>query len=243
MSTNRGTFYGVGIGPGDPDLMTIKAMQVISACPVIAAPRTKTGDMIALDIVRKVVPLGNKEVLAMDFTMDKVAAKRQENYKRNADAAAASLDQGRDVAMITLGDVSIYSTVRYIADELSARGYETKMVPGVTSFSAVAASLGISLTEMDEPLHIIPAVWRNPEDYLDLPGTKVLMKAGHRLADTLDLLSHRNLLGKSSLAVNCGMEHELLIPDLEAGEDIPEKTNYFTTIIVKDQIHGGSRHV
>lgn len=249
MKEKSGTFYGIGVGPGDPELITVKALKIIKSCPVIAAPRTGNGDMVALDIVWRTGvlagPVGNaedtslynvgdKKILAMDFTMDKDPAKRKDNYRKNAEAAARYLDNGQDVAMVTLGDVSLYSTVHYIADELISRGYEIIMVPGIPSFSAAAASLGIPLAEMDKPVHIIPSVRNNSDDYLDLPGTKVLMKAGRHLHRTLDELDRRGLLDVTSLAVNCGMDDEILIKRLGDNEPLPDKTGYFTTVIVRD---------
>ena len=243
MEKKRGTFYGIGVGPGDPELITVKALKIIKSCPFIAAPRTGNGDMVALDIVWRTGILSesaeiaeefDKKILAMDFTMDKDPAKRKENYRKNAEAAARYLDNGQDVAMVTLGDVSLYSTVHYIADELISRGYEIIMVPGVPSFSAAAASLAIPLAEMDAPVHIIPSVRNNSDDYLDLPGTKVLMKAGRHLHRTLDELDRRGLLDVTSLAVNCGMDDEILIKKLGDDEPLPDKTGYFTTVIVRD---------
>lgn len=243
MEKKRGTFYGIGVGPGDPELITVKAFKIIKSCPVIAAPRTGNGDMVALDIVWRTGILSesaesaeefDKKILAMDFTMDKDPAKRKENYRKNAEAAARYLDNGQDVAMVTLGDVSLYSTVHYIADELISRGYEIIMVPGVPSFSAAAASLAIPLAEMDAPVHIIPSVRNNSDDYLDLPGTKVLMKAGRHLHRTLDELDRRGLLDVTSLAVNCGMDDEILIKKLGDDEPLPDKTGYFTTVIVRN---------
>ena len=239
----KGTFYGIGVGPGDPELITVKALKIIKSSPIIAAPRTGNGDMVALDIVWRTGILSesaeiaeefDKKILAMDFTMDKDPAKRKENYRKNAEAAASYLDNGQDVAMVTLGDVSLYSTVHYIADELISRGYEIIMVPGVPSFSAAAASLAIPLAEMDAPVHIIPSVRNNSDDYLDLPGTKVLMKAGRHLHRTLDELDRRGLLDVTSLAVNCGMDDEILIKKLGDDEPLPDKTGYFTTVIVRD---------
>lgn len=230
-----GVFYGVGTGPGDPELITLKAVRIIEHCPVIAAPRTNGGDMVALDIVRKIVDLGDKLVMPMDFTMDRDVSKRQESYRRNADAAAAYLEKGMDIAMVNLGDVSIYSTFHYVAEEVKKRGYETAMIPGITSFSAIAASLNMSLTEMNQPLHIIPAVGEKAGESLALPGTKVLMKAGRRLPDLQKELERRGLLDVTSVAVNCGMEDELLIKVLEKETDISENAGYFTTVIVRDK--------
>ena len=109
------------------------------------------------------------------------------------------------------------------------------MIPGITSFSAIAASLNMSLTEMNQPLHIIPAVGEKAGESLALPGTKVLMKAGRRLPDLQKELERRGLLDVTSVAVNCGMEDELLIKALKKETDISENAGYFTTVIVRDK--------
>ena len=106
----RGVFYGVGVGPGDPELLTLKALRVLDLCPVIAAPRTKSGEMLALDIVRSAMPLEHKTILPLDFTMSRDRTVRHESHLRSASAIAAHLTAGRDVAMLNLGDVSIYAT-------------------------------------------------------------------------------------------------------------------------------------
>ena len=150
-------FYAVGVGPGDPMWMTREACAVLEACPVIAAPQTASGEMLALSIAQGAAELGGKTVLPLSFAMSRDAAVRAAGYAHAADAIAPELDAGRDVAMVNLGDVSIYATAYYVLDELRRRGYDTRMVPGVASFSAVAAALGRSLTEMELPLHIYPA--------------------------------------------------------------------------------------
>ena len=138
----KGMFYAVGVGPGDPMWMTREACGVLEACPVIAAPQTASGEMLAFSIAQGAAELGGKTVLPLSFAMSRDAAVRAEGYARAADAIAPELDAGRDVAMVNLGDVSIYATAYYVLDELRRRGYDTRMVPGVASFSAVAAALG-----------------------------------------------------------------------------------------------------
>ena len=103
-------FYAVGVGPGDPMWMTREACAVLEACPVIAAPQTASGEMLALSIAQGAAELGGKTVLPLSFAMSRDAAVRAEGYARAADAIAPELDTGRDVAMVNLGDVSIYAT-------------------------------------------------------------------------------------------------------------------------------------
>lgn len=229
MEIRPGTFFGVGVGPGDPELITLKALRVLERCPVIAAPRTRGGGMLALDIARGALDLDEKIILPLRFTME-----RDNQTAAHTEAARqieAHLSAGRDVAMVNLGDVSIYSTYCYLMELLRAKGYETVMIPGITSFSAVAARLGTSLTCMDSPLHIIPAAAMPTKAALDLPGTKVLMKSASRLDQVRQALKEQGLMDRAAAVSNCGLPDELVCTDLE---QLPERAGYYTTIIVKE---------
>lgn len=136
MEVKRGVFYGVSVGPGDPELLTLKALRVLEACSVIAAPQTGSGDTLAMDIVRQAVSLEGKPLLPLPFTMAQDPALRQEAHQRAAWEIENFLAAGRDVAMLNLGDVSIYATYGYLQKLLKARGYQTEMIPGVSSFCA-----------------------------------------------------------------------------------------------------------
>ncbi len=156
MDNTFGTFYAVGVGPGDASLLTLQAVRILEQSPVIAAPQTKSGQMLALDIARGAVDLSKKKILPLRFTMSRDPAVREESYRAICAQLEGFLSRGQDVAMVNLGDVSIYATAYYIFDRLQKAGFPAKMVPGITSFSAVAAQLGWSLTEENAPLHIIP---------------------------------------------------------------------------------------
>ena len=229
MKENKGMFYAVGVGPGDPMWMTREACAVLEACPVIAAPQTASGEMLALSIAQGAAELGGKTVLPLSFAMSRDAAVRAAGYAHAADAIAPELDAGRDVAMVNLGDVSIYATAYYVLDELRRRGYGTRMVPGVASFSAVAAALGRSLTEMELPLHIYPAGASDLDAALAQPGTKVLMKSGRALPQVLEALESRGLLESSAMVQNCGLPGEQAAESLK---DAPQSGSYFTTLLV-----------
>lgn len=224
-----GTFYGVGVGPGDPELITLKAVRVLERCPVIAAPRTKSGEMLALDIARQAVDMTGKTVLPLFFTMERDKARQNAAHQAAADAVEAHLKCGRDVAMLNLGDVSIYATYGYLMEILKDRGYACTMIPGVPSFCAVAARLGESLTEMNAPLHILPAAAKL-DAALALPGTKVIMKSGKQLPQVAQALRQSGLLGHAVMVRNCGLPGERLVTDLT---QLPETAGYFATIVVK----------
>lgn len=231
MEVKCGIFYGVGVGPGDPELLTVKALRTLERCPVIAVPRTRGGETLALDIVRQAAPLEGKTILYLDFTMSRDPAVLRSSRLRAAEEVAAHLSAGRDVAMLNLGDVSIYATFGYLMDILTGQGYESVMIPGVPSFCAVAARLGASLTTVSSPLHILPGGGALLEEQLDLPGTKVLMKSGRQLPQAAELLRQKGLLEKAAMVRDCGLPTEQVCRDLSR---LPQDAGYFATVIVKE---------
>ena len=136
-----------------------------------------------------------------------------------------------DVAMVNLGDVSVYATAFYIFDQIRKDGFAACMLPGVTSFCAVAAQLGRSLTEMDLPLHIIPASGMELDAALTLPGTKVLMKSGSAIGQSVQTLKRHGLADKAALVADCGLPTQKIVEDLEK---LPADIGYFATIVVSE---------
>ena len=232
MEVKKGVLYGVGVGPGDPELLTIKAVRILRECPVIAVPQTKSGETLALDIVRQVLPLDGKTILPLYFSMERDRSLLHAAHERAADAVQTRLDAGEDMAMLNLGDVSIYATWGYIMDIVRARGYETVMVPGVPSFCAAASRLGTTLVSWGSPLHIIP-VGKGPlEPQLKQSGGKVLMKAGHNFPQIIAALRETSQLNRAALVENCGLPNEQVCADLS---QCPEDVGYFATVIVKEK--------
>lgn len=232
MEHTVGTFYGVSVGPGDSELLTLKAVRCIEQCPVLAAPRTAEGRMLALEIVKGAVDVSGKTILPLHFAMSRDADTLRASHEAAAGAVREALDAGQDVAMLNLGDVSIYATYGYLEEILKAQGYPTARIAGVPSFCAAAAALGRSLTDgMEAPLTLAPG--RHAEQVLDAPGAKVLMKSGRQLPAALAALRRRGLLEKSAMACNCGLPEQTLWPDLSS-YDPARPAGYFTTIIVKE---------
>lgn len=232
MEVKKGILYGVGVGPGDPELLTLKAVHLLRRCPVIAAPQTKSGGTLALDIVRQVLPLEGKTILPLYFSMERDKTLIHAAHERAANDIQAHLDAGEDVAFLNLGDVSIYATWGYVMDIVRKRGYETAMVPGVPSFCAAAARLGTTLVSWGSPLHIIPVGKEPLAPQLELPGGKVLMKAGHNFPEIVGALEQTGQLGRAALVEDCGLPGERVYADLGR---CPEKTGYFATVIVKEK--------
>ena len=231
MNEQTGTFYAVSVGPGDPELLTLKTVRLLEQSPVIAAPQTVSGQMLALDIARAAVDLTGKTILPLLFTMSHDPAVRVASYRAAAAQLETELRQGRDVAMVNLGDVALYATAYYILEQVRADGFKTVMLPGVTSVSAVAARLGWSLTEMEQPLHILPASC-DLDAALALPGTKVLMKSGSAIRETVDALTRAGLLSHAALVADCGLPSEQVCRDLR---ELPESVSYFATILVRSE--------
>ena len=233
---HKGTLYAVGVGPGDPELLTLKAARVIEECPVVAAPRTAGGRMLALEITRQAVSLAGKEILPLDFSMSTDPETRAAAHAAAAALVRAELDAGRDVALLNLGDVSIYATCAYLIERLEAEDYPTARVAGVPSFCAAAARLNTSLTGIDTPLHIYPAAEEaDLAAALAQPGTKILMKSARRLPAVLDALRSAGCAEHSALAANCGLPGELILPRLDGPEAAAAlDAGYFVTVIVKE---------
>ena len=225
-------FYAVGVGPGDPAWMTRQACDVLGFCPVIAAPRSASGEMPALEVARGAVDLSRKSIVPLKFTAARARSARNAEYVRAASSIARVLDAGLSVAMVNLGDVSICATAYDVLDELRRRGYATQMIPGITSFCAVAAALGTSLTDRHSPLHIYPDETENLDIALELSGTKVLMKSGSAIHETVAALGRAGLLKRASMVADCGLPSERVFRDLQ---EIPENVSYFATILVRSE--------
>lgn len=224
-----GILYGIGIGPGDPELLTLKAVRLIRECGCIAVPGREWERSTAYRIARQAVPeIEGKEIIGIHMPMTKDPEELDRSFAAGAAAVEERLEEGYDVAFLTLGDVSIYSTYLYLHRLVAAHGYGTAMVSGIPSFCAAAARLNMGLAENSDELHILPATYRI-EEGLKLPGTKVLMKAGKQMGQV------KKLLAASELSVfmveNCGMEQERIV---RRAEEIPEDAGYYSLIIAKE---------
>mgnify|MGYP003767326831 FL=1 len=229
----KGTLYGIGVGPGDPELMTLKAVRRIREAEVIVVPAKPKTESAAYRIAEKAVPeLSGKPVLELDWPMTKDRRALETYYRSAAKEIEALLDQGKDAAFLTLGDPTVYATYLYLHRLAAADGYPAEIVSGVPSFCAAAARFGIGLAENSEELHIFPASYPD-ESLLRLPGTKVLMKPASALTELRRQLAE-DKEHEVFAAVNCGMEGEKLC---RGAETIPDDAGYFTLILVKEK-HG-----
>ena len=225
----KGIAYGVGVGPGDPKLMTLRAIELIRENDVIAVPGKEPKESVAYKIAAAVVPeIADKELVPVYMPMIKDRALIDEEHKKGAALLKKYLDQGKNVVYITLGDPTIYCTFSYLQHYLEADGYPVELVPGISSITAAAARLNLPLTEWDEPLHVLPAVHKT-DALMDLPGTYVLMKSASHMKDVKETL---RMSGKDVQAViDCGMPTEQVYRSLE---EIPDDAGYFALVIAKE---------
>lgn len=227
----KGILYGVGVGPGDPELLTAKAIRLLRECDAVAAPKSADGRQTALDIASPYIGQ-DKTILLFDMPMTHDRQARNASHDAAADALCALLDEGKTVVFLTLGDPTIYSTYWYVHKRVAARGYAAELVPGVPSFCAAAAAMGRALCEDGEMLHIIPASHGREREGLALPGSKVLMKAGRGVLRVRDELRESGQLEQAALVERCGMEGERVICDLD---ELDEPSGYFSIILVKEE--------
>lgn len=226
----RGKIYGVGVGPGDPELMTLKAVKLIRENEIIALPGREPKETAAYKIARAAVPeLEGKTLLAVDMPMTCDKAVQQKAHEEGAALLEKYAEEGRNVVYLTLGDPTIYCTFTYVQEILERDGFEVELVSGIPSFCAAAARLNVPLTLWNEPLHIVPAL-HSVDERLDGRGNYVLMKSGSHMKEVKDQI---RLSGREAMMVeNCGMAGEKVYRSLD---EIPDDAGYFSLIISKEE--------
>ncbi len=228
-----GKLYGVGIGPGDPELITIKAKRILSEAEVIAFPKTALEKASLAWSIAADQGVGGKEQLELLFPMSSDQKVLRESWNAAAGRIREKLEEGKRVAFITLGDPTVYSTYMYIHQQLVATGYAAEIIPGVPSFCAAAAKAGISLAENRETVAILPSADQpnSLAGVLSSFDNIVLMKVSRDWAGLKAVLKAEGLLETAVLASRCGMEGERITTHLEAVDEAD--LSYFTTVIVK----------
>lgn len=225
----KGTLYGVGIGPGDPELMTLKAVRLIRENMIIAVPGADPKETVAYKIAVQAVPeLAEKELLPIYMPMTHDPEELEKSHAKGAQTLEEVLDKGKNIVFLTLGDPCVYSTFSYLQKRVEKDGYHTELVSGITSFCAAAARLNIPLSEWNEQLHVIPAVHRL-DSTLNESGNYILMKSGKKMNQVKEILAQS---GRDVLMVeNCGMENEHIYRSVE---EIPDDAGYYSLIIAKE---------
>jgi len=216
-----GKIYAIGVGPGDPELLTLKAVKIIKNVDAIACPKSSGKPGLAYRIAEQAVPeISSKELLLLEFPMRK--GELGLAHEKAACQLISYLLEGKNVAFLTLGDPEFYSTFYYVADLIKEQGYEIEIISGITSFSAASARLKLPISLGDESVMITSGT------YCEFDGTLAILKAGKRLKEIKEQVSaaHKN----AYLVENYGMPDEKVYQDLDS---IPDETGYLSVMFVK----------
>jgi precorrin-2/cobalt-factor-2 C20-methyltransferase len=226
----KGKLYGIGVGPGDTELLTIKASRILKSVNVICSPRSaESKPSLAFSIVKPILNEREDEYEVIDplFPMIEDKMKLNTYWDKATDIIIPKLIQGKDVAFITLGDPTIFSTFTYIAKRISSAGFEIEIIPGITSFTGCAATAGISLAEKDEILVIVPKVDDRLGKIMEYADTFVIMKTS-RHSEVLEEIVEQDEREKTIISVqNCSMDDENVF------EGFSKDKKYLSTTIVK----------
>jgi precorrin-2/cobalt-factor-2 C20-methyltransferase len=224
-----GTLYGLGVGPGDPELVTLKAQRLARACPVLAYPAPETGESLARAIMAPHLP-GTQTEIAIRVPMSVERHPAIAVYDQAARAIATHLEAGRDVAALCLGDPFLYGSFMYLFQRVAGR-HKVVVVPGVTSLSAASAALAFPLTARNDSLSIVPATL--PDDALtrriQAADCVALVKLGRHFARVRALLATLGLAGHARYVERASMADERIIPLAEVD---PAAVPYFSLILV-----------
>jgi precorrin-2/cobalt-factor-2 C20-methyltransferase len=234
-TTGYGRFYGVGVGPGDPELLTVKAQRVLRQVPVIFTPQAETSrESYAFSIVRDVIDEERQEVLRGTFPTDDAEA-AGEVWQAAATTVAERLLQGQDVAFITEGDPMLYSTFSYVLESIRSNYPEipVEIVPGVSSVMAAAASAGVPLVTHGQRLAILPAVYGIDDlrEAIANYDTIVLMKVNRMLLRALANLESLGLAGRAIYVRRASTPREQVVMDIQQLSE--EDLDYFSLLIIR----------
>lgn len=229
-----GKFYGVGVGPGNPELLTLAAYRVVQEVDLVCTPKAKAeNESLALSIVQQAI---NRSIntLELIFPMSSDPTVLDNHWEAATQQIVAQLQAGRDVAFITIGDPMFYSTYGYVLRRLAKYPeIQIETIPGVTAFSATMSFLNVPLTEGNDRLAVLPAVY-DPHLVLEMFrqfDTLVLMKVNKVYDQIVTVLDENNLLGHAVYVSRCGYPDQFYTRDLLSLVDKPK--DYMSMIIMK----------
>ena len=239
MTTKTGTLYGIGVGPGDPELITLKAIKVLQAVPhIFASCSPKNTYSLALSIVR--CHLNGAGIERLPFPMTKDPQVLASAWEQNARRVLEVLATGSDAAFVTLGDPLTYSTFGYLLKTLKRLNPEVGIVtiPGITSYSAAAALTHIPLTEGEESFYLVSGALgaARLKEVIDKSDNIVILKTYRYFDDIYRVLEDMDLLDRTTCISRCGLEGETVVSNLRdlQGRELP----YLSMIIIKKQGKG-----
>ena len=242
MNEKLGKLYGIGVGPGDPDLLTLKAVKVLQKVSVVfTAASAKNDYSLALEIARPHIP-AEARIHPLAFPMTRDIAAKQAAWAANADIVADYLLQGRDAAFLTLGDSLTFSTFGYLLRQIGERfpDIPVETVPGITSYQASAAALNMPLVEGEESLLVVSGAQGGDlfREHGRKPDNVVFMKAYRNVPSICEALDEAGMLGQAAGVVSCSLPGEELVRDVKTL--LHREPNYWTLIIAKKSSSNGA---
>ena len=225
----KGKFYGVGVGVGDEEELTLKAVRILKNADILILPEAKKSEgSTAFDIVRDHLR-EDTEKLFLEFPMLEDIKEKEKSRKKNADIIKEELEKGKNVVFLTIGDPMVFSTYTYVLEHLEETD-RVETVPGITSFTSMASRLNIPLVIGDEDLKIV-SLNKNTDIYKEIENNTniVFMKLSRNFERLKKALEDTGNLENSILISNCGKENEEIITDVASAE----KVHYFSTLILK----------
>lgn len=238
----RGTFHGIGVGPGDPGLMTVKGARLLAQCRNVFVPKAgSAAESLALEIGGRYLSPGCR-VRELVFPMTADRKELASAWEASAAEVAAVLDTGQDACFLTLGDPFLYSTYSYLLRALRERIPELDVVtvPGITAMCAAASLAEFPIGRFKEPVTIVPAAddLRAVRQALASGGTLVLMKVGRRLGELVALLESEGFADRSVFVARAGLAGQRIETDLGRLRGEEGDAGYLSVILVRAEMTG-----
>ena len=236
MKRKTGKLYGIGVGPGDPELIPLKSVRILKGVDIVfAASSSKNDYSYAMEIARPHLS-EDTTVIRLSCPMITDIEKKRQAWRKNAKIVIEYLNQGKNAAFITMGDPLTYSTYGYLIKEVKRLSPDTVIntIPGITSYQAAAALANIPLTEGEESLLILSGA-RGGDHLRNLIGKVdniILLKAYRNMEDIYSAIEEIDLVDKATGVIRCGLDGEEVVTDIR--KMINKKPHYFTVLMIKN---------
>ena len=237
MDVKAGVFYGIGVGPGDPELLTLKAVKVLKSVDIVfAAASAKKTHSIAYTIAKEHIP-DTASLRILTFPMTNDLMEKEKNWENHARIIIKELEQNKKVAFITLGDPMTYSTYGYILKHIQkiAPHLPVVSISGITSYQAAAASLNLPLVEGDDSLLLTSGVngGESLRKISEKPKNIVFLKAYRKVKDIVAAIDEAGSYATSVGVSSCGQKNEKITKNIKELYNTPP--DYWTLILAKQE--------
>ncbi len=228
----KGRLYGIGVGPGDSEMLTLKAYKILNESDIIFCPEKNKGQgSFAYDIIKSKIK-ENIEIKYLTFPMKYNQNELNKSWEENANEVYEEIKNGKIVSIITIGDPAVYSTYMYLISFLKDKGVDINTISGIPSFCYMADSLNLPIAEWNEAFAVVPLRKDNIkllEDTLDIIDNVIIMKPTNNLEGLIKVIKERKLQDNFILMMKCGTNEEKVIKNVDNIKNIP----YLSSIIIK----------